>query len=110
MVTKTVEKAYIRLESFNHQLLTSSCQKIKSILQNINIPLNSIKIVSLPTCKRIYCVLRSPHVDKDSREHFEIRVHKRILEIQYDSESSIFDLLSEIDFYPGVYCRIWFNN
>jgi ribosomal protein S10 len=53
--------------------------------------------ITLPTRKRIYCVLRSPHVDKDSREHFEIRIHKRILEIYYDSEVPIFDLLSEAD-------------
>jgi small subunit ribosomal protein S10 len=50
--------------------------------------------------------LRSPHVDKDSREHFEIRVHKRILEIYYDSEVEIFDLLSEADLPPGVFYRI----
>jgi small subunit ribosomal protein S10 len=77
----------LRLESFNHELLVSSCQKILSILQNT--PLNSIGVVTLPTHKRIYCVLRSPHVDKDSREHFEIRIHKRILEIYYDSEVPI---------------------
>jgi small subunit ribosomal protein S10 len=50
--------------------------------------------------------LRSPHVDKDSREQFEIRVHKRILEIYYDSEVEIFDLLSEADLPPGVFYRI----
>jgi small subunit ribosomal protein S10 len=97
-------KIRIRLESFNHELLNSSCQKIVSILQNT--PLNSIGVVSLPTRKRIYCVLRSPHVDKDSREHFEIRVHKRILEIYYNSEVPIFDVLSEADLPAGVFYRI----
>ena len=63
-------------------------------------------MVSLPTSKRIYCVLRSPHVNKDSREHFEIRVHKRILEIHYDLEVPIFDLLAEVDLAPGVFYRI----
>jgi hypothetical protein len=58
-------------------------------------------VIALPTRKRIYCVLRSPR-DKDAREHFEIRVHKRILEIYYDSEVPIFDLLSEADLPPGV--------
>jgi small subunit ribosomal protein S10 len=62
-------------------------------------------VIALPTRKRIYCVLRSPHVDKDAREHFEIR-HKRILEIYYDSEVPIFDLLSEADLPPGVFYRI----
>jgi small subunit ribosomal protein S10 len=97
-------KIRVRLESFNHELLVSSCQKITNILQNT--PLNSIGVVTLPTRKRIYCVLRSPHVDKDSREHFEIRIHKRILEIYYDSEVPIFDLLSEVDLSPGVSYRI----
>jgi small subunit ribosomal protein S10 len=84
----------VRLESFNHEILVSSCQKIVNILQNTS--LNSIGVIA--TRKRIYCVLRSPHVDKDAREHFEIRVHKRILEIYYDSEVPIFDLLSELTY------------
>jgi len=104
MEIKTNAKIRVRLESFNHELLTSSCQKIVGILQNT--PLNSMGVVSLPTKKRIYCVLRSPHVDKDSREHFEIRVHKRIIEIYYDSEVPIFDLLSEADLPAGVFYRI----
>ena len=97
-------KIRVRLESFNHELLNSSCQKIINILQNT--PLNSIGVVALPTRKRIYCVLRSPHVDKDSREHFEIRVHKRIIEIYYNSEVPIFDVLSEADLPAGVFYRI----
>lgn len=74
------------------------------ILQNAS--LNSVGVIPLPTSKRIYCVLRSPHVDKDSREHFEIRVHKRILEIFYDSEVPVFNLLSEADLPPGIFYRI----
>jgi small subunit ribosomal protein S10 len=104
MERKTDSKIRVRLESFNHELLVSSCQKIINILQNT--PLKSIGVVTLPTHKRIYCVLRSPHVDKDSREHFEVRVHKRILEIYYDSEIEIFDLLSQADLPPGVFYRI----
>ena len=97
-------KIRVRLESFNHELLGSSCQKIVNLVQNTS--LSSIGVVSLPTRKRIYCVLRSPHVDKDSREHFEIRIHKRILEIYYDLEVPIFDLLSEADLPSGVFYRI----
>ena len=104
LMTNKNEKIRVRLESFNHEILTSSCNKILTILQNI--PLNSIGVVSLPTNKRIYCVLRSPHVDKDSREHFEVRVHKRILEIYYDSHLNIFDLLSKADLPSGVFYRI----
>jgi len=104
MDISTNAKIRVRLESFNHELLVASCQKIVKILQNT--PLNSIGVVTLPTRKRIYCVLRSPHVDKDSREHFEVRVHKRILEIYYDSEVPIFDILSESDLPAGVFYRI----
>lgn len=101
---KSNAKIRVRLESFNHELLNSSCKKIIAILQNTS--LNSIGVVLLPTKKRIYCVLRSPHVDKDSREHFEIRTHKRILEIYYDLESPVFDLLSKADLPSGVFYRI----
>ena len=104
MDIKTNAKIRVRLESFNPELLVSSCQKIVSTLQTT--PLNSIGVVTLPTRKRIYCVLRSPHVDKDSREHFEIRIHNRILEIYYDSEISISDLLSKADLPSGVFYQI----
>jgi len=104
MEIKTNAKIRVRLESFNHELLVSSCQKIMDILSNTS--LNSVGMITLPTSKRIYCVLRSPHVDKDSREHFEIRIHKRILEIYYDPELPIFDLLAEIDLAPGIFYRI----
>ena len=100
----TKAKIRVRLESFNHELLVSSCQKIINVLNTAS--LNSIGMITLPTSKRIYCVLRSPHVDKDSREHFEIRVHKRVLEIYYDSGLSIFDLLGDIDIAPGIFYRI----
>jgi small subunit ribosomal protein S10 len=98
------EKIRVRLESFNHHLLTSSCQKINQLIQTYNI--DNYSMVPLPTDKRIYCVLRSPHVDKDSREHFEIRIHKRIIDISYNPETDIFDLLSKSDLPPGVLYQI----
>ena len=111
MEIKTTGKIRVRLESFNHELLTTSCEKIINILganvaHNRNDNIDNIGIVSLPTDKRIYCVLRSPHVNKDSREHFEIRIHKRILEIYYNSSINIFDLLVKSDLPPGVLYRI----
>ena len=104
MVTKTKEKIRVRLESFNHELLMASCRKILNLTQNIE--LDNVGVVALPTDKRIYCVLRSPHVDKDSREHFELRVHKRVIEIYHDSTVDIFNLLSESDLPSGVLYRI----
>jgi small subunit ribosomal protein S10 len=96
MEIKTNEKIRVRLESFNHELLTSSCKKLIELIQTHDV--NKFSMVSLPTDKRIYCVLRSPHVDKDSREHFEIRIHKRILDISYDSSINMFDILAKSDF------------
>jgi small subunit ribosomal protein S10 len=104
MEIKPSEKIRVRLESFNHELLNTSCQKILDITQSNNV--DNVGVVSLPTHKRIYCVLRSPHVNKDSREHFEIRIHKRILEIYYDTSINIFDLLVKSDLPPGVLYRI----
>ena len=105
MVAKTEEKVRVRLESFNHELLDFSCKKILNLIKENQII--NIRSVPLPTDKRIYCVLRSPHVDKDSREHFEVRMHKRILDIYSDSSVNIFDLLSESDLPAGVLYRIW---
>ena len=107
MITKTKDKIRVRLESFNPELLMSSCRKIVNIAQNIE--LENIGITALPTDKRIYCVLRSPHVDKDSREHFELRIHKRIIEIYHDSIIDIFNLLSESDLPSGVLYRIYLS-
>ena len=104
MEIKTNEKIRVRLESFNHELLTSSCRKIVNLIETHEV--NKFSVVSLPTDKRIYCVLRSPHVDKDSREHFEIRVHKRILDISYNSNVNIFEILSKLDLPPGILYRI----
>nr|AWT39011.1 ribosomal protein S10 [Eunotogramma sp.] len=104
MKMKTNEKIRVRLESFNHELLNSSCRKIIDIAEKNQV--DNVGVVSLPTDKRIYCVLRSPHVDKDSREHFELRVHKRVLEIYYDSTVNIFDLLVNLDLPSGVLYRI----
>ena len=104
MEIKTNEKIRVRLESFNHELLMSSCRKIIELVQSREI--NKFSLVSLPTDKRIYCVLRSPHVDKDSREHFEIRTHKRILDISYDPSINMFELLSKSDLPPGILFRI----
>ena len=104
MEIKTNEKIRVRLESFNHEHLMSSCRKIIDLVQSHDI--NKFSLVSLPTDKRIYCVLRSPHVDKDSREHFEIRTHKRILDISYDPSINMFELLSKSDLPPGILYRI----
>ena len=104
MGIETEEKIRVKLESFNHELLMTSCRKIVNLTQSIN--LSNVGVVALPTDKRIYCVLRSPHVDKDSREHFELRIHKRVIEIYHDSSVDMFNLLSESELPSGVLYRI----
>ena len=104
MKNQSDEKIRIKLTSFNHELLVSSCRKITQTINST--ALDSVKMVTLPTSKRIYCVLRSPHVDKDSREHFEIWVHKRVLDISYDPSVNMFDILAKSDLPPGILYRI----
>lgn len=57
--------------------------------------------VALPTRRRIYCVLRSPHVNKDSREHLEIRVHKRLIDIYFPT-AGLINALKTLDVSSGV--------
>lgn len=103
-------KLRIKLKSFNHELLNSACKKLITIAKDSTVDFVTTTTVPLPTKKRIYCVLRSPHVDKDSREHFEIRIHKRMLDISYDSEIGInlFNSLINIDLPAGVMSQLVF--
>ncbi len=104
MLTRSNEKIRVRLESFNHQLLVESCNKIITSVKTAES--NIVGPIPLPTDKKIYCVLRSPHVDKDSREHFEIRIHKRILDIYYNTSTNIVEILSKLDLPAGVLYQI----
>jgi small subunit ribosomal protein S10 len=99
------EKIRISLYSFNNKILEESCNKISSIIQAIESPENIKGPIPLPTRKRIYCVLRSPHVDKDSREQFEIRRYKRIIDI-YPESPQTFDAFLKIELPPGVSINI----
>lgn len=106
MEIKLNQKIRVRVESFNRELLNTSIKKLVEITKDNGVYKTSI--ASLPTDKRIYCVLRSPHVNKDSREHFEIRTYKRIIEIYYNSSVNIniFDLLEKSNLPAGVLYRI----
>nr|BCL05900.1 ribosomal protein S10 [Pteridomonas sp. YPF1301] len=79
ILSKNLKKIRLQLKSFNYKKLLITVLRILSIIQNKK---NIAKgPVSLPTKKRIYCLLRSPHINKKSREHFEIRSYTKILEI-----------------------------
>jgi small subunit ribosomal protein S10 len=99
MNLETKEKIRIKLESFDSELLDISCKQIFEKVQ-----VTQAKIVGpipLPVKKKIYCVLRSPHVNKDSREHFEIRKHSRIIDI-YPLVSDTTNSLLSINLPSGV--------
>ena len=107
-IKKPKQKIRIKLKSFNNKSLLESCNKIIKTINTVEFGTIIIGPIPLPTEKRIYCVLRSPHVDKDSREHFEIRTHKRILDIYYKSSRTIIDSLSNIILPSGVLYQINF--
>jgi small subunit ribosomal protein S10 len=108
LIKDTRQKIRIKLKSFNHKSLSEACNKITKIINAIEFDAIVVGPIPLPTEKRIYCVLRSPHVDKDSREHFEIRTHKRILDIYYKSSKNIIDSLSSVILPSGVLYKINF--
>ena len=98
------KKLRIALKAYEPSLLDDSCRQI---IESVRLEGTEVTgPVPLPTKRRIYCVLRSPHVNKDSREHFEIRTYKRIIEIYYNSSVNILDLLVKANFPAGVLYRI----
>jgi small subunit ribosomal protein S10 len=93
----------IILKSFNNELINLACKQLNSVL--IKTDCNVTGTVSLPTRIKRFCVLRSPHVDKDSREHFEIRIHKRFIDIK-TTTPSIIDLILKTELPSGVSCSL----
>jgi len=93
------KKVRIKLKTYDIKLLNLSC---KSIIDSVN-RTEAVVIgpISMPTKRRIYCLLRSPHVDKDSREHFEIRVHTKLIDVYQPSTQTI-DALMKLNIPSGV--------
>ena len=93
------QKIRIRLKAYDHDIVDQSTQKIvETVLRtqaNIKGP------VPLPTEKHRYTVVRSPHKDKDSREHFEMRIHKRLIDIIDPSPKTV-DSLQRLELPAGV--------
>lgn len=99
MATLQQQKIRIRLQAFDRRLLDTSCEKIVDTANRTNA--TAIGPIPLPTKRKIFCVLRSPHVDKDAREHFETRTHRRIIDI-YQPSSKTIDALMKLDLPSGV--------
>lgn len=93
------QRIRIRLKAFDHRLLDRS---VKEIVDTAKRTGASIKgPIPLPTRINKYCVLRSPHVDKKSREQFEIRTHKRLMDIVEPTQNTV-DALMKLDLPAGV--------
>ncbi|MCV0013914.1 30S ribosomal protein S10 [Mobiluncus mulieris] len=73
------QKIRIRLKSYDHDVIDSSAKKIVETVTSAGATV--VGPVPLPTEKNVYVVVRSPHKDKDSREQFEVRTHKRLIDI-----------------------------
>ena len=97
--TPQQQRIRIRLRAFDHRVLDASVQRIVETAQRSGAVLSGP--VLLPTQIRRYTVLRSPHVDKKSREQFEMRIHKRIIEIKSPTSKTV-DELMKLDLPAGV--------
>lgn len=93
------QKVRIRLKAFDHKLLDQSSQKIVETARKNGSDVSGP--IPLPTEKSIYTILRSPHVNKDSREQFEMRTHKRLIDI-LDPNPKTIDALMHLDLPSGV--------
>ena len=93
------DKIRIRLKAYDHRLLDQSTTEIVDTARRSGARLAGP--IPLPTDKRKWTVLRSPHVDKKSREQFEIRTHKRLIDI-FEPTSQTVDALMKLDLPAGV--------
>jgi small subunit ribosomal protein S10 len=95
----TSDKIRIRLKAYDHKLLDQSVTEILDAAKRTGARISGP--IPLPTEINRYCVLRSPHIDKKSREHFEMRTHKRLLDILDPTQQTI-DALMKLDLSAGV--------
>jgi small subunit ribosomal protein S10 len=94
-----MEKIRIKLKAYDHRVLDNSVLAITDAIKRSGAEL--IGPVPLPTKKKRYTVLKSPHVNKDSREQFEIRIHSRVMDI-VSATSDTVDSLIKLDLAPEV--------
>jgi len=97
------ERIRIRMEAYDHDVLDSSAQEIVETAKSTGAKVAGP--IPLPTRIERYTVLRSPHVDKKSREQFEIRTHKRLIDITEPTAKTV-DALGKLSLPAGVDIRI----
>ncbi len=95
----TTQRIRIKLKSYDHNLIDKSSERIVRTVKQTGAVVSGP--IPLPTQKTIYTVLRSPHVDKKSREQFEARVHKRLIDI-FSSTQKTIDALMRLEIPAGV--------
>ncbi len=93
------QKIRIRLKAFDHKIIDQSAQKIVETAKKTGASVSGP--IPLPTEKNVFTILRSPHVNKDSREQFEMRTHKRLIDI-LDPTPKTVDSLMRLDLPSGV--------
>ena len=93
------QKIRIKLQSYDHNLVDKSDEKIVKTVKSAGAVVSGP--IPLPTHKRIYTVLRSPHVNKKSREQFQLCAHKRLMDI-YSTSSNTIDALMKLELPSGV--------
>jgi small subunit ribosomal protein S10 len=93
------QKIRIKLKSYDHNLVDKSAEKIVKTVKSTGAVVNGP--IPLPTNKKIFTVLRSPHVNKKAREQFQLCSYKRLLDI-YSSTSKTVDALMKLDLAAGV--------
>ena len=97
------ERIRIRLKAYDYRILDQSTGEIVDTARRTGAQIAGP--IPLPTMKNKYCVLRSPHVDKKSREQFEIRTHKRLIDIVQPTNKTI-DALNKLSLPAGVDIKI----
>ena len=96
-------KIRIKLKAYDYQSVDESARKIAATVTRTQAKIKGP--IPLPTEIHRYCVIRGPHVDKDSREHFEMRIHKRLIDI-LDPTAKTVDSLMRLDLPAGVEVEI----
>ena len=98
VATIAAQKIRIRLKAYDHDAIDRAAREIVETAERTGASVSGP--VPLPTEKNVYCVIRSPFKDKDSREHFEIRTHKRLIDILQPSPKTV-DSLQRLDSLPA---------
>ena len=93
------QKIRIRLKGYDHEIVDQSTKLIVDTAQKTGAKVSGP--IPLPTERNLYCVIRSPHVNKDSREQFEMRTHKRLIDILEPTSNTV-DSLMRLDLPAGV--------